>query len=94
MPTTPQIKIELACGHAKLLQSCLTPSNPMDCSLSGSSVYGILQARIPDCHLPNPGMEPTALTSPALAGGFFTTRTTWEAPLKLRPDLTFVWKEK
>ena len=29
--------------------------------------------------LPNPGIEPTSLTSPALAGGFFTTSTTWEA---------------
>ena len=27
-------------------QSCLTLCNPMDCSLSGSSVDGILQARI------------------------------------------------
>ena len=27
-------------------QSCLTLCNPMDCSLPGSSVYGILQARI------------------------------------------------
>ena len=30
--------------------------------------------------LPDPGMEPKSLTSPALAGGFFTTNTTWEAP--------------
>ena len=30
--------------HAKLLQSCLTLSDPMDCSLPGSSVHGILQA--------------------------------------------------
>ena len=29
--------------------------------------------------LPDPGIEPTSLTSPALAGGFFTTSTTWEA---------------
>ena len=29
--------------------------------------------------LPNPGIEPTFLTSPALAGGFFTTSATWEA---------------
>ena len=28
------------------LQSCLTLWNPMDCSLPGSSVQGILQARI------------------------------------------------
>ena len=31
--------------------------------------------------LPNPGMEPMSLTSPALAGGFFTISTTWEAPI-------------
>ena len=32
--------------RAKLLQSCPTLGNPMDCSPPGSSVYGILQARI------------------------------------------------
>ena len=34
------------CVHAKLLQSCPTLCYPMDCSILGSSVYGILQARI------------------------------------------------
>ena len=29
-----------------LVQSCPTLCNPMDCSLSGSSVHGILQAKI------------------------------------------------
>ena len=29
--------------------------------------------------LPDPGIEPATLMSPALAGGFFTTRATWEA---------------
>ena len=33
----------------------------------------------PPGDLPNPGIEPGCLTSPALAGGFFTTRATWEA---------------
>ena len=28
---------------------------------------------------PNPKIEPMSLTSPALAGGFFTTSATWEA---------------
>ena len=28
---------------------------------------------------PNPGIQTTSLTSPALAGGFFTTSATWEA---------------
>ena len=27
---------------------------------------------------PNPGIEPTSFMSPALAGRFFTTSTTWE----------------
>jgi len=35
----------------------------------------------PPGDLPNPGIEPVSLTSPALAGGFFTTSATWEAPL-------------
>ena len=34
------------CVHAKSLQSCQTLCDPMDCSLPGSSVHGILQARI------------------------------------------------
>ena len=29
--------------------------------------------------LPNPGIEPVSLASPAMAGGFFTTSATWEA---------------
>ena len=28
--------------------------------------------------LPDPGIEPTSVASPALAGGFFTTSATWE----------------
>ena len=32
------------CVHAKSLQSCLLFCNPMNCSLPGSSVHGILQA--------------------------------------------------
>ena len=33
----------------------------------------------PPGDLPDPGIEPASLTSPALAAGFFTTSTTWEA---------------
>ena len=38
-----------ACSHhsaAKVLRSCPTLCNPIDCSLPGSPVHGILQARI------------------------------------------------
>ena len=34
------------CACAKSLQSCLTLCDPMDCSPPGSSVHGLLQARI------------------------------------------------
>ena len=37
---------KLACMCAKSLQSCPNICNPMDCSPPGSSVLGILQARI------------------------------------------------
>ena len=76
-----------ACVCAKLLQSCPTLCDLIDCSLPGSSVHGILQERILDWvtmplfrGLPNPGIEPACLMSPALAGGLYTTRTAWETP--------------
>ena len=34
----------------------------------------------PPGDLPDTGIKPVSLMSPALAGGFFTTSTTWEAP--------------
>ena len=64
-------------------QACSIKSSslqPMDCSQSGSSVHGVFQARILKWvaisfsrGLPNPGIEPTSLASPVLAGGFVTT---------------------
>ena len=33
-------------SQSEVAQSCPTPSNLMDCSLPGSSVHGILQARV------------------------------------------------
>ena len=32
--------------ESEVAQSCLTPSDPMDYSLPGSSVHGIFQARV------------------------------------------------
>ena len=59
----------------------------MDGSPPGSSVHGILQARIlewvaippPPRGFPDPGIKLMSLTYPVLAGGFFTTSATWEA---------------
>ena len=33
-------------SESEVAQSCPTLSNPMDCSLPGSSVHGIFQARV------------------------------------------------
>ena len=33
-------------SESEVAQSCPTPSDPTDCSPSGSSVHGILQARV------------------------------------------------
>ena len=62
-PLSPQ---NCACMHAKSLQSCLTLCNPVECSPPGSSVQGILQARILEWaavprDLPDPGITPWSL---------------------------------
>ena len=83
---TIHIGISCAYVNAKSLQLCRTLCNPMDCSLPGSSVHGILQARLLEWVAKpfsrgssHPGIEPASLMSPALAGWFFTASTTWEA---------------
>ena len=59
--------------------------------MPGSSVHRILQARILEWvampssrDLPNSGIEPVSLMTPALAGRFFTTSTTWEICTKIK----------
>ena len=76
-------RLMLICVQA---QSCPTLRDSVDCSLSGSSVHGIFQARILEWvaifyfrDLPDPGMEPVSLVSPALADRFFTTGANQEA---------------
>ena len=78
---------------AKSLQSCPTLCDPRDGSPPGSSVHGISHSsglpRSSPGDLPDPGMEPTSLTSHALSTGFFTTFGIWEALLsKFRACLT------
>ena len=67
--------------HAKLPQLCPTLGT------LGPPVHGFSRQEYwsglpcpPPRDLPHPGIEPVSLTSPALAGGFFTTCATWEAP--------------
>ena len=65
--------------------ACLTTSDPVDCRPPGSSARAFSRQEswsgspFPSPgDLPDPGIEPTSLMSPALAGGFFTTGATWE----------------
>ena len=75
-----------------LIQLC----NPMDCTLKGCSLQGIIQARMlewvacpPPGDLPDPGifpahgLNPVSLMSPALASGFFNTSSTWETWMRM-----------
>ena len=45
----------------------------------------------PPRNLPNPGIEPTSLMSPALAGRFFTTSATWEAISTTQTKARSLW---
>ena len=84
-----------ACVRAKSIQLCLTLCDPKDCDLQGSSVHGILQARILEwvavpssrgSSLPRDHTRVSYFST--LAGGFFTTiRTTYF-------KINFIFKEK
>ena len=64
-------------SEIEVAQSCLTLSDPLDCSQPSSSIHGIFQARIwsgspfpsPE-DLPDPGIEPS---SPALQADALTS---------------------
>ena len=61
-------------------QSCLTLCNPMDCILSGSSVHGILQARVGSHPLLQGIFQPTDRTQVfCITGRFFIVWATREA---------------
>ena len=63
--------------HAKSLQSCPTHQAPLSVGFSRQEYWSGLPCPPPG-DLPDPGIEPASLVSPALAGRFFTTSSTWE----------------
>ena len=72
--------------HAKLLQLCLlfatlwtiAHQDPLSMEFSRQEYWSGLPFPSPG-DLPNLGTEPVSPMSPALAGRFFTTSSTWEA---------------
>ena len=77
----------IACVHAKLLQSCPTLCDPwtvahqalLSMGCSGQEYWNGLPCP-PLGDLPDPGIEPTSLAPPALAGRFFTSSATQKTP--------------
>ena len=53
---------------------------PLSLGVSRQEYWSALPCPPPG-DLCDPGIEPESVTSPALAGGFFTTSATWEAQL-------------
>ena len=82
------------CVLCLVTQSCLTVCDPMDCNLPGFSAHGDSPGKNTGvgCHALLQGIFPTQGPNPhlhwqagsALAGGFFTTSATWEAPVSLQ----------
>ena len=72
----------LSCfSHVQLFASLWTEAYqaPLSMGLSRKGYWSGLPCPPPG-DLPDPGIFPTSLMSLALAGGFFITSTTWEAP--------------
>ena len=76
-----------AAAAAKSFQLWLTLCDPVDGSPPGSPSLGFSRQEYlngllcpPPRDLPDPGIESDSLISPALAGRFFTSSPTWEAP--------------
>ena len=72
----------LFCVHARCHFSCAQLCDPMDYSppsmgFSREEYWSGLLFPSPG-DLPDPGIEPAFLTSPAMAGGIFVTSATWE----------------
>ena len=74
----------LLCINAKGIQLYAIPRTvahqaPLSMGFSGQE-YWSGRPCSPPWDLPNLGIEPASLTSPILAGRFFTNNATWEAP--------------
>ena len=69
-------------SHIQLFETLWTVARqaPLSMGFSSQEHWSGLPCPAPE-DLPDPGIEPASLMSPALAGGFFATSATWEAQL-------------
>ena len=72
----------LVAQHARLFMTSWTVNHqaPLSIEFLRQEYWSKLPFPLPG-DLLDPGVKHTQLVSPALAGGFFTTRATWEAPI-------------
>ena len=100
-PVSISCKKVNGCCCCLVLKSCLTlchtpwtvaHKSPLSMGFSGKNTgvgcHALLQGICP-----TQGLNPESLVSPALAGRFFITSTTWEAPLHCRQFL-YHWAER
>ena len=88
------LPIEMINDDAKSLQSCPTlvilwtvaRKASLSMGFSRQECWSGLPFPSPG-DLPLPGVEPASRIPPALAGGFFTTSATWEAPVEVYRSL-------
>ena len=64
---------------------------PLSMGFSRQEYWGGLPCPPPG-DLPDPGIKPTSLPSPALVGGFFTTSTTWKTQIKCGLQLIIIFQ--
>ena len=83
-------------SHFSYVWLCVTPLTvtcqaPLSMGFSRQEYWGGLPCP-PSEGFPNPGIKPASHKSPALAGSFFTTSTTWEAPINYIHLYKFIQK--
>ena len=86
----PSIPFPSSSMHVKSFQSCPTLCNPIDCRLQAPLSMRFSRQEYSSGlpfpttgDLPDPGIKPASLMSPASAGRFLTTSASWEALLSL-----------
>ena len=87
--TFPEQSLAITCMQdaCYVAQSCTTLVTPWTVTSQALLSMGFPRQKYqnglsfpPPGDLPNPGMKPVSFLSPALAGRFFTSCVTWEAP--------------
>ena len=81
LPTFEVVRVPSRLSQVRLFVTpwTVTRQAPQSMEFSRQEYWSGLPVPSPG-DLPNPGIKPMSLTSPALAGRCFTISTTWEAP--------------